>query len=162
MICITAAVYMTVIGCAKIKYYTPLPTEANYHLDGLPAESVKVIVNDLRPNLDHEDGLASVVKTQLWAALYPQPSKQLSEKYRIIVDIINHHSFYASGSWNASTRFRIRLIDSEGKMLNQWEAKGSAQISSMWHLGAAEDVSQDSYDGAVSDMMSYLSHVTVP
>lgn len=116
-------VYMAMGGCANTKYYTPRPDETNYYLDGLSANIMEVIVNDRRPNPDHDNGLANVLKMQLWSALYPQPSNQLTNKYVLIVDIMDHHSFFTLGNWNASTLFRIRLVDSMGKMLDQWEGK---------------------------------------
>jgi hypothetical protein len=48
-----------------------------------------------------------------------------------------------------------------GKMLGQWEAKGSAQLSNMWSFDTAKEVAQNSYEIAISDMMSSLSQVTV-
>lgn len=164
IIFVLLVVYMVISACAQTKFYTPQPDAVSYHLDGLPADVVFVTVNDLRPNSDNDDGLANVLKIQLSEAFSLHPSKQLTNRYTVTVDIIDHRSFFTLGNWNASTRFRIRLENSMGKILGQWEAVGSAQHSNTWNLwgdSTAEEVSQESYNSAVSDMMSYLSQVTV-
>jgi hypothetical protein len=160
IIFVLLVVYIVISACAQTKFYTPRPATAKYYLDGLPANVVNVIVNDLRLNSDNNE-LASVLKMQLLAALYPQPSNQSTNRYVLTIDIIDHRSFFSLGNWNASTHFHIRLTDSMGKMLGQWEAKGSAQLSNMWSFDTAKEVAQNSYEIAISDMMSSLSQVTV-
>ena len=148
-------------GCAQTKQYTPRSATVNYHLAGLPSNIVTVHVNDLRPDSNSSDGLQNVLKGQVMASLSTEPSKELSKRYILTVDIIEHRSFFTLGNWNASTRFRIRLANAMGKIMGQWDAKGTAHRSNMWGYATAEAVAQDSYNIAVADMMSILSAVSV-
>lgn len=148
-------------GCAQTKQYTPRSAAANYHLAGLPSNVVAVHVNDLRPDSNNSDGLQNVLKGQVMASLSTEPSQELSNRYILTVDIIEHRSFFTLGNWNASTHFRIRLANAMGKIMGQWDARGTAHRSNMWGYATAEAVGQDSYNIAVADMMSTLSAVSV-
>ena len=148
-------------GCAQTKQYTPRSVTGNYHLAGLPSNVVAVQVNDFRPDSTLSDGLHNVLKGQVMASLSSEPSQELSKRYILSVDIIEHRSFFTLGNWNASTHFRIKLADESGKILGQWDARGTAQRSNMWGYATADAVGQDSYNIAVSDMMSILSAVSV-
>jgi hypothetical protein len=148
-------------GCAQTKQYTPRSAATNYHLTGLPSNVVTVHVNDLRPDSNSSDGLESVLKGQVMASLSSEASQELSNRYTLTVDIIEHRSFFTLGNWNASTHFRIRLANAMGKIIGQWDARGTAHRSNMWGYATAEAVGQDSYNIAVADMMSILSAVSV-
>ena len=148
-------------GCVQTKQYTPRVAVSNYHLAGLPANVIAVQVNDLRPDSNFSEGLQNILKGQIMAALSMKPSKESSNRYTLTVDIIEHRSFFTLGNWNASTRFRIRFADASGKIIGQWDARGTAHRSNMWGYATAEAVGQDSYNIAVADIMSILSSVSV-
>jgi len=152
---------IAVAGCAQMKQYTPNPSTKNYQLPGLPLSVVDVQVNDLRPETTGGDSFHSVLRSQVVAALSRDPVQKSADKYTLAIDIIEHRSFFTLGNWNASTRLRIRLVDSRGGKIGQWEALGNSHRSNMWGYATAAAVSQDAYDIAVADMMSSLSQVTL-
>lgn len=152
---------IAVISCAQTKQYTPIPSTKNYQLRGLPVNVVDVQVNDLRPETANGDFLRDVLRSQVVAALSRDPVQQSANKYVLTIDIIEHRSFFTLGNWNASTRFRIRLVDSRGGKIGQWEAVGNSRRSNMWGYATAAAVSQDAYNIAVADMMSSLSQVII-
>jgi hypothetical protein len=146
-------------GCTQTKSYVPQMVATPYELNGLPESLVSVEIIDLRPAAIANDGLKLVLKRQIIAA---QPSHSACEKIRIdkiVVDIIEHRSFFTLGNWNASTRLSVKLEDSEGAILHSWRAVGSANRSNMWGHATARAVAQDSYDIAVADLISFLSGV---
>lgn len=161
VVVVSLIICMIIGGCAQTKHYTPRPAAAAYQLPDLPANIIDVQVNDLRPDVNPNEGLKNILKGQLLAALSSQPAHQLINRYTLAVDIIEHRSFFTLGNWNASTRFRVRLKDTSGNILGQWDATAIAHRSNMWGYASAEAVSQDSYDIAVADMMSSLSQVSV-
>jgi hypothetical protein len=148
-------------GCAQTQQFTPSAAPARYHLHGLPANIVAVQVNDLRPEQSASDALPQVLKAQLVASLSPDPAPAATTPYQLAVDVIEHRAFFTLGNWNASTRFRARLFQANGKVLGQWEATGSARRSNMFGYATAEAVSQDSYNIAVADLLSSLMPVSV-
>jgi hypothetical protein len=148
-------------GCAQSKNFTPKLSTSGYVLSGLPSNVVTVHVNDLRPTDSKVDGLSEILRAQVISALSEKPLNKTDITYIISIDIIEHRSFFTFGNWNASTKFRIRLSDSNGKQIGQWDAIGNAQRSNMWGYATAEAVAQDSYDIAIADMMSSLSQVSL-
>jgi len=148
-------------GCAQTRQYTPSPSTKNYQLPGLRFSAVDVQVNDLRPETTDGDSLRNVLRSQVIAALSRDSVQQSADRYILTIDIIEHRAFFTFGNWNASTRLRIRLADSRGGKIGQWEALGTAHRSNMWGYATAAAVSQDAYDIAVADMISSLSQVTV-
>lgn len=154
-------IFTLIFGCSQTKQYTPRPPVREYQLPGMSANIVEVQINDLRPDSNRDEGLKNVLKGQLLAAFSSQPGHQKINRYTLIVDIIEHRSFFTLGNWNASTRFRIRLKDPAGNIIGQWNAMGTAIRSNIWGFATAEAVSQDSYDIAVADMMSNLSQVSI-
>lgn len=150
-----------IVGCAQTKQYTPNIATVSYQLQGLPANIVRVKVNDLRPETSPSDGLKEVLRGQITAALSQEPTKVEAKDYTIIVDIIENRSFFTLGNWNASTRLRVKLVDKAGAIIGQWDAVGGARRSKLWGSATAKAVAQDSYNIAVADMMSSLSQVSV-
>ena len=146
-------------SCAQTKQYTPSITAKHYELQGLPSDIVRVEVKDLRP--DHSgDGLAEILRGEVLKALSPIPSDQ-QDRFIIKIDVVEHRAFFTLGNWNATTRFRIRLVDSSGDSIGDWNVVGSASRSNMWGYTTAKLVSQDSYNIAIADMMSLLSSVSL-
>ena len=152
---------LLIVSCAQIQQYTQKPVTSAYQLSGLPRNVVDVEVSDLRPDTPKSDALKDVLKGQLLSALSAQPSLLTDKDYQLSVDVIEHRSFFTLGNWNASTRFRVKLLDSKGTLVGQWDALGTAHRSNMWGYATAEAVSQDSYNIAVADMMSSLAQVSV-
>lgn len=157
----TLLMIIALAGCAQTKQYTPNPSTKNYQLPCLPSNLVDVQVNDLRPETPGGDSLPNVLRSQVIAALSRDLVQQLAVRYILTIDIIEHRSFFTLGNWNASTRLRVRLVDSRGGKIGQWEALGNSHRSNMWGYATAAAVSQDAYDIAVADMMSSLSQVTI-
>ena len=158
---VISLILATALGCAQTAQYTPRPSNKNYKISGLRSHSVNVQINDLRPEAGSSDGLAEVLQKQVESALSPGPVSLQGAPYKLQVDIIEHRSFFTLGNWNASTRLRTQLIDSQGNQVGQWEAVGVAHRSNMFGYATAAAVSQDAYDIAVADMMSSLSQVTI-
>jgi hypothetical protein len=149
------------IGCAQTKQYTPQPIGTQYNLPGMPADIVRVQINDLRAEKDNSEQLVQVIKGQLLIALSPEKSTRDRVIYRLHIDIIEHRSFFTLGNWNATTKLRIKLIDHKNNIVGNWIAEGNAQRSNMWGYSTANAVSQDAYNIAVADMMSILSSVSL-
>lgn len=149
------------IACAQVQQYAPKSAKSSYQLSGLPRNIVDVYVNDLRPDLSTSDVLKDVLRGQILDALSSQPASVIDRRYRLTVDVIEHRSFFTLGNWNATTRFRIKLIDNTGSLVGQWDAIGTAHRSNMLGYATAEAVSKDAYNIALADMMSSLSQVSV-
>lgn len=148
-------------GCAETKQYTTRLLRTTYQLPGIPANIVDVQVNDLRHEEETADGLKDILKEQVTTALSSREVEQSPDHYTLIIDIIEHRPFLRHDDWIATTWLRIKLIDRRGKCFEQWRAMGLAQSSRIWGLVTAESVSRDSYEMAVSYMMSSLSQVTI-
>lgn len=148
-------------GCAQTKQYAPQPVGTQYNLSGMPADLVRVQVNDLRAERENSEQLVQGIKGQILSALSPEKITGNRVLYSLHIDIIEHRSFFTLGNWNASTKFRIKLIDPTNKMVGNWNAEGNAHRSNMWGYATAKAVSQDAYNIAVADMMSTLSAVSL-
>ncbi|MBW2636102.1 MAG: hypothetical protein JRC86_01015 [Deltaproteobacteria bacterium] len=149
-------------GCAETKQYTIGLPDTTYELPGIPANIVDVRVNDLRPEKEAADGLKDILKGQVVTALSSREVEQSPDHYTLIIDIIEHRPFLKrDDDWIATTWFRIKLLDRRGNSFEEWQAMGLAQSSRLWGLVKAESVSQDSYEMALSYMMSSLSQVTI-
>lgn len=149
-------------GCAQTKQYGPQPIGTQYNLAGMPADLVRVHVNDLRAERENSGQLIQGIKGQILSALSPEKITGNRPVYNLNIDIIEHRSFFTLGNWNASTKFRIKLIDPNKNILGNWNAEGNAHRSNMWGYATAKAVSQDSYNIAIADMMSTLSSVFLP
>ena len=156
------ALFIVVLtGCAQTKQYTPQPIGTQYDLSGMPADLVRVQVNDLRAERENSEQLVQGIKGQILSALSPKKIVGDRPLYRLNIDIIEHRSYFTFGNWNASTKLRIKLIDPKNNMVGNWNAEGSAHRSNMWGYATAKAVSQDAYNIAVADMMSTLSSVSL-
>jgi dTDP-4-amino-4,6-dideoxygalactose transaminase len=148
-------------GCAQTKQYTPLSIGTQYNLSGMPADIIRVQVNDLRAEKESSEQLVQVLKGQILSALSPEKTTGNRVIYSLNIDIIEHRSFFTLDNWNAATKLRIKLIDPKNNMVGNWIAEGNAHLSNMWGYATAKAVSQDAYNLAVADMMSILSAVSL-
>jgi hypothetical protein len=148
-------------GCAQTKQYTPKPIGTQYRLEGMPSDIVRVQVNDFRAEKENSEQLIQAIKGQILSALSPEKITGDRSLYNLQIDIVEHRSFFTLGNWNASTKLRIKLIDSKNNIIGNWSAEGSAHRSNMWGYTTAKAVSQDAYNIAVADMMSTLSAVSL-
>lgn len=148
-------------GCAQTKHYTPQPIGTQYNLSGIPADLVRVKVNDLRAERENSEQLIQGIKGQILSALSTEKITGNRSLYSLKIDIIEHRSFFTYGNWNATTKLRIKLIDPKNNMVGNWNAEGKAQRSNLWGYKTAKAVSQDAYNIAVADMMSTLSAVSL-
>ena len=148
-------------GCAQTKQYTPKPIETQYNLAGMPADLVRVQVNDLRAEKESSEQLTQVIKGQILSALSPEKITGNRSFYNLQVDIIEHRSFFTLGNWNASTKLRIKLINSQNNIIGNWRAEGNAHRSNMAGYATAKAASQGAYNIAIADMMSSLSAVSL-
>jgi hypothetical protein len=148
-------------GCAQTKQYTPQPIGTQYNLSGMPADLVRVQVNDLRAERENFEQLIQGIKGQILSSLSPDKITGNRSLYDLHIDIIEHRSFFTLGNWNASTKLRIKLIDPKKNMIGNWNAEGTAHRSNMWGYETAKAVSQDAYNIAIADMMSTLSAVSL-
>ena len=149
-------------GCTQVKVFTPQPAPTRVTLTGMPSARVMVEVNDLRSGQGESDGLAVVLRGQVESALSNQEVASSATKLRLLIDVVEHRSFFTTGNWNAETRLRIRLLDAHGVAIGGWEAKGTGRRSNMFGYESARAVAQDSYNSAVSDLLSSLSSVQLP
>lgn len=152
---------VAITGCAQTKQYAPQPIGTQYNLTGMPADLVRVQVNDLRAEKENSEQLTQAIKGQILSALSPEKIAGNRSFYNLQVDIIEHRSFFTLGNWNASTKLRIKLIDPQSNIIGNWRAEGNAHRSNMWGYATAKAVSQDAYNIAVADMMSTLSAVSL-
>lgn len=152
---------VAIAGCAQTKQYTPQTIGTQYNLTGMPADLVRVQVNDLRAKKEGSEQLTQAIKGQILSALSPEKIAGNRSFYDLQVDIIEHRSFFTLGNWNASTKLRIKLIDPQSNIIGNWKAEGNAHRSNMWGYATAKAVSQDAYNIAVADMMSTLSAVSL-
>lgn len=58
-------------ACGRTRHYTPLPIDTWYRLSGMPADIVRVEVNDLRAEKENSEELVQVIKGQILVALSP-------------------------------------------------------------------------------------------
>lgn len=149
-------------GCAQTKQYTPQPIGTQYNLTGMPADLVRVQVNDLRAEKENSEQLIQCIKGQVLSALSTKKITGNRSFYSLHIDVIEHRSFFTLGNWNASTKLHIKLIDPKNKIIGNWNAEGNAHRSNMWGYATAKAVSQDAYNIAIADMMSILSSVSLP
>lgn len=156
------ALYIVVLtGCAQTQQYAPQSIGNQYNLSGIPADLVRVQINDLRAERENSEQLVQGIKGQILSALSPKQIGGDRPLYHLKIDIIEHRSFFTLGNWNASTKLRIKLIDPKNNMVGNWNAEGNAHRSNMWGYATAKAVSQDAYDIAIADMMSTLSSVSL-
>lgn len=148
-------------GCAQTKQYTPEAIGRKYFLSGMPAEVVRITVNDLRAERENSEELVQTIKEQVQDALSPEEVSHSVNLYYLYIDIIEHRSFFTMANWNASTILRIILADSKNNTVGNWNAEGNAQRSNMWGYITAKAVSQDAYNIAIADMMSILSSISL-
>lgn len=148
-------------GCAQTKQYSPQPLAIQYNLSGMPADIVHVKINDFRAERENSEQLVQAIRGQILNALSPEKISENQAVYKLIIDIIEHRSFFTLGNWNASTKFRIKLIDPQNNIIDKWNAEGDAHRSNMWGYATAEAVSQDAYNIAIADMMSTLSSISL-
>lgn len=161
-IIISLSIFIAVlVGCAQTKHYTPQPIGTKYNLSSMPADLVRVQVNDLRAERENSDQLIQCIKGQILSALSTEKITGNRSLYNLHIDIIEHRSFFTLGNWNAATKLRIKLIDPKNNLAGNWNAEGKAQRSNLWGYKTAKAVSQDAYNIAVADMMSILSAVSL-
>ncbi len=152
---------LALAGCAQTKQYTPQPIRTQYNLTGMPADLVRVQVNDLRAEKESSEQLTQAIKGQILIALSPEKISENRSIYNLQIDIIEHRSFFTLGNWNASTKLRIKLVDPQSNIIGNWRAEGDGHRYNMWGYATAKAVSQDAYNIAVADMMSTLSAVSL-
>ena len=149
-----------ITGCAQTKQYTPHPIGTRY-LSGMPADLVRIQVIDLRVERGNSEQLVQGIKGQILSALSSEIITGDRAVYSLNIDIIECHSFFTPGNWNASTKLRIKLIDPKNNLIGNWKAEGSAHGLNLWGYETAKAVSQDAYNMAIGDMMSTLSSVSL-
>jgi len=59
-------------GCAQTKQYAPQSIGTQYTLSGMPADLVRVKVNDFRAEKENSDQLIQTIKGQILSALSPE------------------------------------------------------------------------------------------
>ena len=152
---------VAISGCSQTKQYTSQPVRAQYTLKGMPSDLVRVQVNDFRGEKEDSELLIKAIKRSILNVLYHEKITGNRSFYKLQVDIIEHRSFCRLGNWNASTKLRIRLMDSQSNVIGKWIATGNAHRSNMWGYATANALSQDSYNIAIADMRPTLSAVSL-
>jgi TonB family protein len=149
------------VGCTQTKAYTPEASPVRVELRGLQANRVSVEVNDLRAEKSDGDSLTAIIREQIEGSLGRTDATPVGTKHRLLIDVVEHRSYFTLGNWNAATRFRARLVAPDGAIAGPWEATGSGRRSNMFGYQTARAVAQDSYNAAMSDLLSALNAVTV-
>ncbi|MBJ6726802.1 hypothetical protein [Geomesophilobacter sediminis] len=145
------------VACAQTMQFTPRPAA---YSNKLALNIVDVQVNDLRAD-STGDGLKAVLRDQVLSTLSLQAPSNSKIRYRLVIDIIQHGSFFTAPNWNASSRFRAKLLDENERLIGQWDLTGAAHQYNMAGYSTAEAVSQDSYNIAIADLISSLSQVSM-
>ncbi len=148
-----------VFGCAQTALFTPVFSNSHVVLSNLPQNLIAVDVRDFRPNSN--DDFVSILKEQVTSALGAAFNTSDETKYTIKIDIIEHRSYFTLGNWNASTALNVKLYNATDEIIYQFEIHADAHRSNMFGYKTARDVSQDSYDSAVSQLFSRLSSVSL-
>jgi hypothetical protein len=73
--------------------------------------------------------------------------------------VIEHRSFFTLGSWNASTRLKWRVQQSNGSIVREGVSVEEGHRSIMAGYLTAGAVSQDAFNIATADLMSSLSAI---
>jgi hypothetical protein len=144
-VCIVLLLTAFLTGCARTMQYTPHPSGESYQLPGLPLSIVEVRVNDLRPDKSNSESLCDVLRKEVIASLSEKSVQQTLIRYILTIDIIEHRSVFKPGTWTGSTRFRIRLADSNGNQIGQWEAGENVSLPNFLGYAQAEMASQAAY-----------------
>jgi hypothetical protein len=101
--------------------------------------------------------LSSAIQSQISNAL---PNKTtIHNHYRLTVDVIEYRSFFTLGNWNASTRLRWRVQQSNGSLVQEGVSVGEGHRSNMVGYITAGAASQDAFNVAMADLMSTLSAI---
>jgi len=160
-LCLTVVGAIAAVGCAQSKVYAPAPAAVRVQLRGLPANRIAVEVTDLRAERPAADSLPVILRGQLISSLGEADGSQSLPRHRLLLDIIEHRSYFTLGNWHGSTHLRARLVAPDGQISGPWEATGSAHRSNMFGYQTAKAVSQESYNAAVADLMSALNAISV-
>ena len=142
-------------ACAQTASYAPKPLSATYELQNFARCSTRVVVRDFRAERDHSDELVRVITEQLARAL-PRTAAA-TPTCRLIVNVIEHRSFFTLGNWNAVTKLKWRVESSGGRLVGEGLASGEGHRSNMAGYLTAQHVSQDAFNAAMADLFSSLS-----
>ena len=145
------------LGCAQTASYAPNPITATYSLDNFSKANLRIVVRDLRAERTGSVELISATQSQISNALTERAMAH--NRYTLIVDVIEHRSFFTLGNWNASTRLKWRVQQGNGSILREGVSVGEGHRSNMAGYLTAEAVSQDSFNVAMADLMSSLSAI---
>jgi hypothetical protein len=149
----------TLLGCAQTGSYAPNPVTASYRLDNFSKSNLQVVVRDLRAERNNSVELISAIQSQISNALTEKASGH--NRYTLMVDVIEHRSFFTLGNWNALTRLKWRVQQGNGSILREGVSFGEGHRSNMAGYLTAGAVSQDSFNVAMADLMSSLSAIPI-
>jgi hypothetical protein len=148
---------VTLLGCAQTGSYAPNSVTASYRLDNFSKSNLQIVVRDLRAERSNSMELISAIQSQISNALTERPTAH--SHYTLTVDVIEHRSFFTLGNWNASTRLKWRVQQSNGSILREGVSVGEGHRSNMAGYLTAGAVSQDAFNVAMADLMSSLSAI---
>ena len=161
VLCLSVIGAIAAVGCAQSKVYAPAPAAIRVQLRGLPVNLIAVEVTDLRAERPADDSLSAILREQLISSLGEADSSQSLARHRLLLDIIEHRSYFTLGNWHGSTHLRARLVAPGGQVSGPWEATGSAHRSNMFGYQTAKAVSQESYNAAIADLLSALNAISI-
>ena len=153
--------FLLLVGCSQTIQFTPTQTSTTFYLENIPQNLVTLKIKDLRAQKQNSEKLSQHIQKILKSSFNQKVVSTNKPLFRINIDIIEHEAFFTLGNWNSRTRFKIKLINLQtNELINTWSAVGNAHRSNMWGYKTAQKVSEDSFNIAISDMMSSLSEIT--
>jgi len=143
----------TISGCSTVKYFTPNNQEFNAdNISTFNLSSVNLIINDLRgENKDQ----TKVVIERIIMSLNSMINNNLEGEKIIIIDIIEHKSFFTFMIWNAKTILKLSISD-KNKIINEIIIKTNDKTFNLYGYKSAEKVAQRSFEKAMDELIDIL------
>lgn len=91
-------------ACAQTRTYTPRPAPVRIQLRGLQANRTRIEVNDLRAERAADDSLSTILARQVAEALGRDDTTHVEQEHRLLLDVVEHRSYFTLGHWNATTK----------------------------------------------------------
>jgi hypothetical protein len=122
-----AGLIALLVGCAQTASYAPNLVTSTYRLDNFSRTDLQVVVRDLRAERDNSDALVSAIQSQILNSLTGNAT--VHNRYTLIVDVIEHRSFFTLGNWNALTRLKWRVQRGNGSIIQDGTSIGEGHRS---------------------------------
>ncbi|MGH7554900.1 MAG: hypothetical protein ACREMQ_18015 [Longimicrobiales bacterium] len=116
---------LTLGGCTQVMHFVPEEPITGVTLVGWPRNRVALDIQDFRADdRDGSEKLLTTLRRSMEAALSP-PVATDGSPYRLRIGVVEHRSFFTAGNWNARTRLRATLVDTDGRVVKTYNAIGA-------------------------------------